>query len=352
MSARPRGPLFVDVDGPELTPEDREILLHPAVGGVVLFTRNYEDGDQLAALTKAIKRLGGRDLVVAVDHEGGRVQRFRDGPFAHLPPAALYGRVGDDDPESARTLAVRAGWLLASDLAAASIDVSFAPVIDCHHEGSDVLGDRTFHTDPARVATLARAFLTGMRAGGIAGCVKHFPGHGGVAGDSHTELPEDPRTYEALERRDLVAFSALADAEALMTAHVRYPAIDPDIPAFSRFWLVEVKQRRIRSDAVVVSDDLSMAGAALIERRPEDRVARALASGCDIVLLLNDRRAVVSVLDAGRAVRPVPDALWRRWSGPAVAARRAGGPPELAGVGRDTIIAALARSAEKFSAAG
>lgn len=346
MRAVARGPLFVDLEGLEATPEDREILEHPLVGGVVLFSRNFEDRPQLEGLVRAIKRVRGRDLVVAVDHEGGRVQRFRGGGFEVLPPAALFGRASDRDHAAAPDLATRAGWLLATDLAAVGIDVSFAPVVDCHHPDSEVLGDRTLHGDPKRVAELARAFLLGMHAGGVAGCIKHFPGHGGVSADSHTELPEDGRGLSALEARDLIAFSDLADAEAVMTAHVRFPAVTGEIPAFSEFWLNTILRRRLGADGVVVSDDLSMAGAVLIEPRVEDRLSRALAAGCDIVLLLNDRPSVVRVLDAGRPFRAPSPSVWRRWAHPVLEARRRPGPAALAGVDRDAVAAELAREAE------
>lgn len=347
MRAVERGPLFVDLEGLEPTAEDREILEHPLVGGVVLFTRNFEDRPQLQALVRAIKSVRGRDLVVAVDHEGGRVQRFRGGGFEVLPPAALFGQISDRDRAAASDLATRAGWLLATDLAAVGVDVSFAPVVDCHHPDSEVLGDRTLHRDPKRVAELARAFLIGMHAGGVAGCIKHFPGHGGVSADSHTELPEDGRGLAALEARDLIAFSELADAEAVMTAHVRFPAVIGDIPAFSEFWLKTILRRRLGADGVAVSDDLSMAGAALIEPRAEDRLSRALAAGCDIVLLLNDRPSVVQVLDAGRPFPVPPPSLWRRWARPVLESRRRPGPAALAAIDRATVAAEVAHEAER-----
>ena len=346
MSAAARGPLFVDLVGLEATAEDREILEHPMIGGVVLFTRNFEDRDQLKALVRAIKRVRGRDLVVAVDHEGGRVQRFRGGGFALLPPAALFGRTSDHDRAAAAGLATRAGWLLATDLATVGVDVSFAPVVDCHHPDSAVLGDRALHRDPQRVAELARAFLVGMHAGGVAGCIKHFPGHGGVSEDSHNELPEDGRPLAELEARDLVAFSELADAESVMTAHVRFPAITGEIPAFSEFWLKTMLRRRLGADGVVVSDDLSMAGAALIEPRAEDRVSRALAAGCDIVLLLNDRPSVVQVLDARRSFRSPPESVWRRWARPVLDARRQPSPAALAAIDRAAVADEVARRLE------
>lgn len=316
MSQHARGPLFIDLEGPEMSQEEREILAHPLVGGVVLFTRNFFDRAQLSALCQTIKRAHGRDLVICVDHEGGRVQRFREHGFTELPAAALFGREYARDPEAAMRLAGRVGWLLGHELKAVGVDVSFAPVIDCAHPRSTVLGDRTFDVAPGVIAALAGRVLEGMHAAGVVGCIKHFPGHGGVSEDSHTSLPEDPRAMSALEARDLIPFRLLSRAEAVMTAHVRFPAIDPDIPCFSRFWIVDILRRRLGFDGVVVSDDLTMAGAAAIEPRAEDRVARALAAGCDIVLMLNDRAGVVAALDGVRGVAPVQDQRWRRWGSP------------------------------------
>lgn len=286
-----RGPLMLGIDGLELGPADRERLLHPQVGGVILFARNYADPRQLCALTAGIAALRSPRLLVAVDHEGGRVQRFRDG-FTRLPAMRALGALWDRDVVAATHEATRLGWTLASELRAHGIDFSFGPVLDLDYGASTVIGDRALHRNPNAVAQLGVALHEGMRAGGMAGVGKHFPGHGHVAADSHAELPVDPRSLAALLADDLVPFAALAGArlEAVMPAHVVYPAVDAAPAGFSRTWLVDVLRGRLAFDGIVFSDDLGMAGAAAAG----DFLARADAAidaGCDVVLVCNDAAA-------------------------------------------------------------
>jgi beta-N-acetylhexosaminidase len=291
MTSRPRGPVMLDVAGAELTVEDRERLTHPSVGGVILFARNYVSPPQLDLLTATIGALRDPPLLIAVDHEGGRVQRFREG-FTELPPMRTLGERWDRDAPGAADEAERCGRIIASELAAHSIDFSFTPVLDLDHGQSSVIGDRAFHRNPDAVADLAGALCRGLRAGGMAAVGKHFPGHGFVTADSHTETPVDDRALALLENDDLLPFRALIGdgLEGIMPAHVVYPAIDPRPAGFSDVWLRAILRERMGFDGMIFSDDLSMAGAGFAG----DVVARAdaaLTAGCDMVLVCNDAPA-------------------------------------------------------------
>jgi len=296
-----RGPVVLGVEGPELGSADRERLLHPLTGGVILFTRNFESPVQLKALTAEIHAARAPALLIAVDHEGGRVQRFRDG-FTAIPPMRTLGALWDRDVAGAAREATRLGSTLAGELRAHGVDFSFAPVLDLDHGESAVIGDRAFHRNPNAVAHLASAFLSGLRAGGMAGVGKHFPGHGFVAADSHTEVPVDPRTLAEIVADDLVPFGALVKRglEAIMPAHVIYPEVDARPAGYSRKWLQEILRSRLGFDGLVFSDDLGMAGAVLAgESSAGDLVARAeasVAAGCDMVLACNDFAAADDLL--------------------------------------------------------
>ena len=291
------GPVMLDVAGTALTPEDRELLAHPHVGGVILFSRNYEEPAQLEALVTDIHAARQPPLLVAVDQEGGRIQRFREG-FTPIPAAHLIGRRYDLDAPTGEALAEAAGWLMAAELRSLGVDLSFAPVLDLDYGVSEVIGDRAFHRDPGVVARLAGRYAAGMRAAGMATTGKHFPGHGGVAADSHVTLPEDRRSYQEL-LDDMRPYDSLIaqGLNAVMVAHVVYPRLDRVPAGFSSWWLNNELRTRLRFHGVVFSDDLSMAGAA-VAGEVGDRARLALEAGCDMVLVCNDRSGAVAVLEA------------------------------------------------------
>lgn len=284
----PRGPVFVDVAGYELTDTERERLRHPLVGGVILFARNFRDAETLSALTAEIHALRDPALIIAVDHEGGRVQRFRTDGFTHLPAMRVLGKLWDEDHVAALDAARAAGFVLAAELLAHGVDLSFTPVLDLDYGGSRVIGDRAFHRDPQAVASLASALIAGLREAGM-GCVgKHFPGHGFVEADSHVEIPVDARDFDAVWAEDIAPYrQRLAkQLSGVMPAHVIFEHIDPQPAGFSRFWLQDVLRGRLGFQGVIFSDDLTMEGATVVG----DIVARATAAfdaGCDMVLVCN-----------------------------------------------------------------
>jgi beta-N-acetylhexosaminidase len=290
------GPVMLGVEGLSLTGADRARLSDSRVGGVILFRRNFESSAQLRALTASIRALRA-GLLIGVDHEGGRVQRFRSVEFSAIPPMRSLGEQWERDPQAASEAAFEHGITIARELRAHDVDFSFAPVLDLDYAASAVVGDRAFHPDPIVVADLAGSLLRGLRAGGCAGVGKHFPGHGFVAVDSHVDLPVDPRPLDAILAADVVPFAALIqqDLEAIMPAHIVYPAVDPRPAGFSRVWIGDILRGRLGFDGLVFSDDLEMAGA----HAAGDIVARAdaaLAAGCDIVLVCNDFGAIDDLL--------------------------------------------------------
>jgi beta-N-acetylhexosaminidase len=309
MIELPRGPVFVGVEGTELGSVDRERLLHPLTGGVILFTRNFDVPAKLRALTAAIRSLRSPALLIAVDHEGGRVQRFRQG-FTAIPAMRTLGEMWDRDAARAARAAADAGTTLAGELRSHGVDFSFTPVLDLDHGRSAVIGDRAFHRNPNAVAHLASSLRDGLRAGGMAGVGKHFPGHGFVVADSHTDAPVDERPYDEIAADDLVPFGALVKCglEAIMPAHVVYPAVDSRPAGYSRVWLQEILRGRLGFDGLVITDDLGMAGA----HGPGDLVARAEASlgaGCDVVLTCSDFAAADDLL---ARLKPAPNAEFAR----------------------------------------
>ena len=289
---------MLDVASTELTAEDRELLMHPAVGGVILFARNYHDPQQLAALTSSIRALKEPHLLIAVDQEGGRVQRFRDG-FKRLPPAGYYGRLHQHSPQTATRAAKLLSWLMASELQAVGIDFSFAPVLDIDRGICRAIGDRAFSHDVQTVTELGLAWMQGVRLAGMASVGKHFPGHGGVSVDSHLDLPRDERSFETLLQEDLAPFQALVcqGLEAIMPAHVVYPAVDEAPAGFSPRWLKEILRDRMGFAGVIISDALDMAAAATVGNDVE-RSKAALAAGCDLLLVCNNRAAAIQVVES------------------------------------------------------
>ena len=289
------GPVMLDLEGLSLTAEERELLVRPEVGGVILFRRNVASAEQVRSLCDAMRSLR-PELLLAVDQEGGRVQRLREG-VTRLPAMGRLGRDFAEHPEMTMRLCRDAGWLLGMEMAACGLDLSFAPVLDVDGGSSSVIGDRSFSADPQAVAQLGRAFLDGLHEAGMVGVGKHFPGHGGVAADSHHELPVDPRPLATLRSHDLLPFSELAPRlDAVMPAHVVYADFDARPAGFSPLWLGMLRES-LGFKGVIFSDDLSMAGAAFAGS-PAERARLALAAGCDMLLVCNDRRAAREVLDA------------------------------------------------------
>ncbi len=289
------GSIMCDIDGPQLDESEREILLHPLIGGIILFSRNFESPKQLVELKEEIHRLRQPSLLIAVDHEGGRVQRFRNG-FSQLPACGLFGSI--ESIEEAQLLARQTGWLMAAELLSVGVDFSFAPVLDVGGSISKVIGDRAFDVDPEKISKLARAFVTGMNEAGMAAVGKHFPGHGSVAEDSHFSIPLDPRSFSDINTHDLIPFKLLIDfgISGLMPAHVIYSEIDTLPAGFSSVWIKDILRKKLNFKGTIFSDDLSMAGAEIIGNYTE-RTRLTLKAGCDIALICNNKKGLISVLD-------------------------------------------------------
>jgi beta-N-acetylhexosaminidase len=303
------GPLMVDVAGKTLSAEDRELLRHPLIGSVILFSRNYEDPQQLAALVNDIRMLRTPPLLVAVDHEGGRVQRFRDG-FSVLPPARRMGLEFDVDPHRGLEMARSLAWLMAAELRALHIDFSFAPCVDLDYGVSEIIGDRAYHAQAEAVGRLALAVMQGMRHAGMAATAKHFPGHGAVVADSHLALPVDRRDLPDLEP-DLLPYRRLIPNElaAIMMGHVLFPAVDSVPASFSKRWVGKVLRGDLDFKGVIFADDLTMEGASAMGGVIA-RAEAALEAGCDVLPVCNRRASVVELLD-GLTVLPGPASQMR-----------------------------------------
>jgi beta-N-acetylhexosaminidase len=299
-------PIVLDVAGTTLSAADRRRLKHPLVGGVILFARNWTDRAQLTALTASIKAVRS-DLLIAVDHEGGRVMRFRGDGFTAVPAMRRLGEAWMKDPMAALASAVACGYVLASELRACGVDLSLAPVLDLDHGGSRVIGDRAFHRDPRVVTMLAQSVMHGLLRAGMAHCAKHFPGHGHVAADSHVDIPIDRRSLKAVLQDDAQPFAWMAShLQAVMPAHIIFPKVDARPAGFSARWLQEVLRQRLGFDGAIFSDDLSMAAARVLEGRSlsfTEAALAALTAGCDLVLLCNQS------VDGGEAVDALIDGL-------------------------------------------
>lgn len=281
------GPVMLDISGTQLTAEDEARLRHPLTGGVILFARNYQSPGQLAELTAAIHALRTPPLLIAVDHEGGRVQRFRDG-FTKLPAMRKLGDIWDAHPQRARHLAQQTGYVLAAELRACGVDFSFTPVLDVDYGQSSVIGDRAFHSDPQAIAELAHSLLLGLKQGGMHSVGKHFPGHGFVRADSHLDIPVDDREFVDIELCDLIPFRQMVNygLTAVMPAHVIYPRVDNRPAGFSPVWLKQILRGQLGFDGVIFSDDLSMEGATVAGGIVQ-RAKAVLSAGCDMVLVCN-----------------------------------------------------------------
>lgn len=292
------GPLMLDVEGLALTESEKVILANPLVGGLILFSRNFSSTSQLTALVAEI-RLVSPDIIIAVDHEGGRVQRFKEG-FTVIPPMASLGKLFHQSPEDALQKAKDFGWIIAAELLAYDIDLSFAPVLDRDHGVSSVIGDRAFSNDAEVIIELTSSFIDGMHEAGMIATGKHFPGHGGVAADSHHEVPVDSRSLKALKDDDLYIFSSLISDEqkldALMPAHVIYSSVDKAPAGFSKIWLQTILRREMGFEGVIFSDDLAMEGASVAGSFTE-RAKAAINAGCDMILVCNHPEGAAEVLN-------------------------------------------------------
>ncbi len=299
---RPLGPLVVDIAGTELTDEEIKLLQHPMVGMVILFTRNFENIDQLHNLTHDIHALRNPPLIIGVDHEGGRIQRFREG-FTRIPSMNSLGQLYDKEPQRAHSLAAACGLVMAAELRACGVDFTFAPCLDLDYGQSAVIGTRSFHRNPRVVSILATELIGGMSQAGMACCGKHFPGHGYASADSHVELPVDDRPLSDIRSNDEVPYKSLGVLlTSVMPAHVAYSQVDSAPAGFSKKWLQEELRTRLGFTGLIFSDDLSMKGAAEIGEITA-RSDAAFAAGCDMILICNDPDGVQQVLANQRWIR-------------------------------------------------
>lgn len=290
------GPLMIDVEGLTLNDEDVTRITHPMVGGIILFARNYKDAAQLKTLTDAIRKIRGHDFLIAVDHEGGRVQRFKEG-FTAIPPMRKLGEIWDKDSNKANHLAFLIGQTIATELRVFDIDFSFTPVLDIDYSESTVIRDRAFHGNIEIIKALASRLLEGLKEGGMHGVGKHFPGHGYIKTDSHLSISEDKRALDEIESKDMSIFISLIKhgLNAVMPSHVLYSAVDEHPAGFSRFWLKSQLREKYHFQGAIFSDDMSMKGA-ILGGEMKDRILKALDAGCDMVLLCNSPQLVDEVL--------------------------------------------------------
>jgi len=292
-------PLIIDIAGLSLSKADKQRLKHPLTGGIILFARNWENRTQLNALCSEIKKLR-QDLLICVDHEGGRVQRFRTDGFTHLPPMRALGELWLKDAMAATNAATACGYVLGAELRSCGVDFSFTPVLDLDYGESSVIGDRAFARDPRVAALLAKSLMHGLLQSGMANCGKHFPGHGFVKADSHTDIPVDRRSLKAILADDAAPYGWLnTTLTSVMPAHVIYPKVDARPAGFSEKWLTYILRGQLGFGGAIFSDDLSMAGARLIDGREvsyTEAAVTALTAGCDMVLLCNQS------VDGGEAV--------------------------------------------------
>ncbi len=291
------GPVMIDLADIAINQEEKTLLQHPATGGVILFSRNYSSPEQMHELIQEIHAIRSPSLLVAVDQEGGRVQRFRDG-LTRLPPAAWFGQLYDANPVHAQEVTREVAWLLATELRSLGVDFSFSPVLDLGKGVSQVIGDRAFHHQPNVVSRLSHAWIAGLHEAGMVAVGKHFPGHGSVDADSHLELPVDHRCFADLEMEDMIPFQSAIDQglEGIMPAHLLYDQIDRDLAGFSDFWLQHILREKMGFQGVIFSDDLTM-NAAEEAGNYAARAQSALTAGCDMVLVCNNPKGAIEVLE-------------------------------------------------------
>lgn len=292
------GPVILDLIGPELSQEECDILQHPLVGGIIFFSRNYESPEQITELCRQVRHARTKPLLITVDHEGGKVQRFRDG-FTAIPAMGELGELYDHAPQQALTLAEHCGWMMASELLAVGVDLSFAPVLDLNKQLNPVTDHgRPFHREPQIVIALAKAAISGMRKAGMAATGKHFPGHGSVNLDSHLAMPIDQHDFKTIAADDLIPFAELIrhGIDAIMPAHIVFPNMDDKPVGFSSHWLKTILRQQLQFSGIIFSDDLNMKGAGITVNYA-GRAQTALEAGCDMVLVCNNREGAIQVLD-------------------------------------------------------
>jgi len=289
-----RGPVMCDLEGLTLSSAEQELLLHPCIGGIILFARNYISPQQVTELTQHMRSIR-PDLLIAVDQEGGRVQRFREG-FTRLPPMQILGKKYHEQGIAALALAKNCGWVMASEVRTCGVDLSFAPVLDVDNDYSSIIGNRAFSDKADEVVAVASAFIDGMHAAGMGAVGKHFPGHGAVVADSHLETPFDDRDYTEIEQRDLLPFVKLiTKLDGIMPAHLVYSKACSKPAVFSEFWIKNILRKQLGFKGVVFSDDLCMEGAAMIGDYSQ-RAREALQAGCDMILVCNNRAASLEII--------------------------------------------------------
>ena len=286
---------MLDIEGTQLLQHERQLLQNPHVGGIILFARNIQSRQQLISLVKEIREVAG-PILIAVDQEGGRVQRFQEG-FTRLPAMQVLGDLVEQDNGQGLDLVRDVGWLMAAEVVACGLDISFAPILDVDRDTSSIIGDRAFSDQPRHVAKVAKAFIEGMGEAGMAATGKHFPGHGGIVADSHLEAPIDSRVLSELQHRDMLPFAELSGClGAVMTAHITFPEVDAHSVGFSPFWLQQILRNQIGFQGVIFSDDLTMKGADIVGGYTE-KARLALEAGCDMILVCNSPQGVLEVLE-------------------------------------------------------
>ncbi len=291
------GPIVFDLIGTTLSPEEREILQHPLIGGVIFFARNYQSPDQIAQLCKTIRAVRKTPILITVDQEGGRVQRFLTG-FQRLPAMGKIGELYAESPKLSLSLASATGYLMAAELLSVGVDLSFAPVLDIDYGNNQVIGQRAFHQQADALILLAKSFMQGMQTAGMASVGKHFPGHGAVSVDSHLDLPIDLRQLKEVAENDISPFKHLINngIQGIMAAHILFSSIDKHPVSFSSYWLKEILRKQLNFKGMVFSDDLNMKGAHVAGDVP-DRAQASLEAGCDMTLICNDRNGIIKTLD-------------------------------------------------------